>query len=53
MAQQNIQQKLYTVVLELWTGKTKTVQIKASSEEVAIRRAYKHNPEATDVKSVS
>jgi hypothetical protein len=42
--------KVYNVVLEYANATTRTVQVKASSREVAERRALKHNPGAVGVK---
>lgn len=39
----------YNVTLRLKSGKTKQVKIKATSLEVAIRRAQKFHPEAVGV----
>lgn len=43
-------QRLYTVILTYVNGLTRTVQVKASSREVAENRALKHNPNASGVK---
>jgi hypothetical protein len=42
--------KLFTIVLTYPNGVTRTVQVRASSREVAETRALKRNPNATGVK---
>lgn len=42
--------KPYTVVLVYANNMTRTVQVKASSREIAEDRALKRNPNATGVK---
>ncbi len=42
--------QLYHITLELPNGKTKSVKVKASTQEVAERRALKFNPAAIGVK---
>jgi len=44
------QQKHYRITLELRTGITRSVDVKASSREIAERRALKRNPEAVRIK---
>lgn len=43
-------QRLYTIVLTYPNEMTRTVQVRASSREIAEQRALKHNPNATGVK---
>jgi hypothetical protein len=45
--------QLWTVVLEFPKGLSRSVQVKASSREVAENRALKRNPSAIGVKRAS
>lgn len=51
--QQKPQAKIYIVTLQLDSGSTKEVVIKAGSQEVAEARALKRNPRATGVINVA
>ena len=53
MSQQKKDQKLYHLVLSYKSGHIKPVTVRASSEEVAIRRALKRNPEAVSAECVT
>lgn len=47
--QQGKLQKHFSIVLVLDTGKRRTVDVKASNQAVAERRALKRNPAAVDI----
>jgi hypothetical protein len=49
MSQQKKQQQLFTLILEYPSGYTKSVQVRATTEQVAKHRALKRNPEAVKV----
>lgn len=53
MSQQKNNQKLYHLVLSYKSGHIKPVTVRASSEEVAKRRALKRNPEAVSAECVT
>ena len=53
MSKQKSDQKLYHLVLSYKSGHVKPVTVRASSEEVAIRRALKRNPEAVSAECVT
>lgn len=47
--QKQKQQHHFEVVVRLESGKTKTVHVKASTKQVAERRALKRTPKAVDI----
>jgi hypothetical protein len=46
---QEKQQRLFYIVVVLESGKKKTVPVKASTQDVAERRALKRTPAAVDI----